>query len=58
MDPRHATIQSVTEVLIVEFDNAALAHMSESCQLQFSRGLLRTLVERLSLADARITQVS
>lgn len=58
VDPRHATIQSVTEVLIVEFDNAALAHMSESCQLQFSRGLLRTLVERLSLADARITQVS
>ena len=55
--PRQATIQSVTDVLIVEFDNAALGRMSESCQLQFSRALLRTLVERLSLADARITQV-
>ena len=48
----------MTDVLTVEFDNASLGRMSESCQLQFSRGLLRTLVERLSLADARISQVS
>lgn len=56
-EPRQATVQSMTEVLIVEFDNAALGRMSESCQLQFARGLLRTLTERLALADARISQV-
>src|SRR5262249_48615278 len=41
MHPRHATVQSMTEVLVVEFDNTALARMSDRCQLQFSRGLLR-----------------
>ncbi len=54
---RQATVQPMTDVLIVEFDNAALERMSESCQLQFARGLLRTLVERLALADVRISQV-
>ncbi len=55
--PRQATVQSMTDVLIVEFDNAALGRMSQGCQLQFARGLLRTLVERLALADVRISQV-
>jgi len=54
--PRQATIQSITDVLIAEFDNALLGRMSESCQLQFARGLLRTLVERLALANVRISQ--
>jgi CRP-like cAMP-binding protein len=54
--PRQATVQSMSEVLTVEFDTAALAQMSERCQLQFARGLLRTLVGRLSLADARLSR--
>jgi hypothetical protein len=54
--PRQATVQSMTDVLIAEFDNAALGRMRESCQLQFARGLLRTLVERLALANVRISQ--
>jgi serine/threonine protein kinase len=54
--PRQATVQSMTEVLTVEFDTAALGQMSERCQLQFARGLLRTLVGRLSLADARLSR--
>lgn len=56
--PRQATVQSMTEVLTVEFDTAALARMSESCQLEFARGLLRTLVGRLTLADKRISQLA
>ena len=55
--PRQATVQSMTDVLIAEFDNAALGRMSDRCQIQFARGLLRTLVERLALADVRISQV-
>jgi CRP-like cAMP-binding protein len=54
--PRQATVQSMSEVLTVEFDTDALARMSESCQLQFARGLLSTLVGRLSLADERIAR--
>ena len=54
--PRQATIQSMTDVLIAEFDNAALERMSESCQLQFAGGLARTLAERLALAYVRISQ--
>jgi serine/threonine protein kinase len=54
--PRHATVQAMNEVLTVEFDTNALARMSESCQLEFARGLLRTLVGRLSLADARLAR--
>ncbi len=54
--PRQATVQSITDVLTAEFDNAALGCMSERCQLQFSQGLLRTLVERLTLANTRIAQ--
>ena len=54
--PRQATVQSMTEVLTVEFDTGALARMSERCQLQFARGLLGTLVGRLALADVRLAQ--
>jgi eukaryotic-like serine/threonine-protein kinase len=54
--PRHATVESMTEVLTVEFDTTALAAMSESCQLEFARGLLSTVVGRLSLADARLAR--
>jgi hypothetical protein len=56
--PRQATVQSMTDVLIVEFDNAELARMSEDCQLQFTRELMRTVVERLILAYQRISQMA
>jgi serine/threonine protein kinase len=56
--PRQATVQSMTEVLTAEFETAALARMSESCQAQFAHSMLRTLVDRLSLADARIAQAA
>ena len=56
--PRQATVQSMTDVLIVEFDNASLARMSENCQLQFTRELMRTVVERLVLAYQRISQMA
>jgi len=57
-EPRQATVQSMTDALIVEFDNAALGRMSENCQLQFTRELMRTVVERLILAYQRISQMA
>jgi serine/threonine protein kinase len=54
--PRHATVESLTEVVFAEFESAALERMSSNCQLHFMRALVRTLVERLELANSRISQ--
>ena len=56
--PRQATVQSMTDALIVEFDTTSLGRMSENCQLQFTRELMRTVVERLILAYQRISQMA
>ena len=55
---RNATIEATTDVLIGEFDFAALSRLSEGCRLQIAHGLLRTLVERLDTADIRLSQSS
>ena len=52
--PRHATIESMTALLIAEFEPEALAQMSVGAQLQLTRTLVRNLVDRLELANSRI----
>ncbi|MBI1965663.1 MAG: protein kinase [Betaproteobacteria bacterium] len=54
--PRHATVESVKELLLVEFEPQALAAMSISAQLHLTRALVRNLVERLELANTRIAR--
>ena len=56
--PRQATVESLTEVIFAEFEASALEQMSGSCQLHFTRALVRTLVERLELANTRISQAA
>src|SRR5262245_1790921 len=53
---RQATVEAMTDVLIAEFDVAALNGLSEGCRLQISQGMLRTLAVRLALANDRIAQ--
>lgn len=53
--PRHATVESMTRLLLAEFDPAALARMSGGAQLQLTRALVRNLVDRLVLANTRVT---
>jgi serine/threonine protein kinase len=53
--PRHATVESMTRLLLAEFDPAALAKMSVGAQLQLTRALVRNLVDRLVLANTRVT---
>jgi CRP-like cAMP-binding protein len=55
--PRHATVESMTKLLLAEFDPAALARMSGGAQLQLTRALVRNLVDRLVLANTRLTTV-
>jgi len=52
--PRHATVESMTELLVAEFDPAALDAMSISAQLHLTRALARNLVDRLALANTRL----
>ena len=54
--PRHATVESMTALLIAEFEPEALARMSVGAQLQLTRTLVRNLVDRLELANTRITR--
>ena len=53
--PRHATVESMTRLLLAEFEPAALQKMSGSAQLQLTRALVRNLVDRLVLANTRVT---
>lgn len=55
--PRQATVESLTEVVVAEFKSADLQRLSDSCQLHFARALMRTLVDRLALANIRMSQI-
>ncbi len=54
--PRHATVESMTELLLAEFDPVALGAMSPGAQLHLTRALARNLVDRLALANTRLTR--
>ena len=53
--PRQATVESMTEVILAEFEDTALDGMSKSCHSSFMRALVRNLADRLALADVRIS---
>jgi hypothetical protein len=46
----------MTSILLAEFDPEALDQMSLGAQLQLTRALVRNLVDRLDLANARLTK--
>ncbi|MGH8674819.1 MAG: cyclic nucleotide-binding domain-containing protein, partial [Burkholderiales bacterium] len=52
--PRHATVESMTALLLAEFEPDALDAMSTSAQLHLTRALARNLVDRLALANTRL----
>jgi serine/threonine protein kinase len=54
--PRHATVESQTELLLAEFDPETLAKMSLAAQLHLTRALVRNLVERLEVANTRLVR--
>ena len=49
--PRSATVVSVKELLLAEFEPEALAGMSTGAQLFITRALVRNLADRLELAN-------
>ena len=55
-EPRHATVDSATELLLAKFRPDALGRMSVGAQLQLTRSLVRNLVDRLELANMRLAR--
>ena len=55
-EPRHATVEPVTEVIVAEFEPAALDKMSLGAQLQLTRALVRNVVDRLEMANTRLAR--
>jgi hypothetical protein len=54
---RGADVSTLSEAVVIHLANAALEHASEACRHRFDRAFLRILVERLSLANQRLTGV-
>ena len=54
-EPRHATVSAVTDVLIAEFQPETLDRMTHQAQLHLTRALVRNVVDRLVLANERLT---
>jgi len=54
--PRHATVESVNNLLLAEFEPEALSRMSISAQYYLTRALVRNLVDRLELANTRLSR--
>lgn len=52
--PRTATIESISEVLLAEFEPTLLGQTSKNCQLQLMFALTDLLVDRLAMADERL----
>jgi serine/threonine protein kinase len=52
--PRHATADAMTDLLLAEFEPAAVSQMSLGAQLQLVKAVTRNVVDRLVLANQRI----
>ena len=54
--PRHATVEAMSELLLAEFEPAALEKMSLGAQLHLTRALVRNVTDRLALANVRLAE--
>jgi hypothetical protein len=55
--PRHATADAMTDLLMAEFEVAAMEKMSTAGQLHLTRALTRNVVDRLAMANQRLANV-
>ncbi|MEO8143848.1 MAG: serine/threonine-protein kinase [Betaproteobacteria bacterium] len=55
--PRHATADAMTDLLLAEFELAAMEKMSTAGQLHLTRALARNVVDRLAMANQRLANV-
>ena len=51
--PRQATVESMSDTVLAEFEAQALEKTSLNCRLQLANALLHSMVDRLALANER-----
>jgi CRP-like cAMP-binding protein len=56
--PRQASVESMGDAVVAEFDAEALARTSLNCRLQLSTALLHSMVDRLALANERMARAA
>ena len=54
--PRQASVESMTDAVLAEFDPAALQKTSSNCQLAMTTSLLHSMVDRLASANDRLAR--
>jgi serine/threonine protein kinase len=54
-EPREATVEAASDVVVAEFQPETLEALSLAAQLHLTRALVRNVVERLALANTRLT---
>jgi CRP-like cAMP-binding protein len=55
-EPREATVEAASEVVVAEFQPETFDALSQASQLHLMRALVRNAVERLALANTMITR--
>ena len=55
-EPREATVEAASEVVIAEFQPDIFEVLSHAAQLHLTRALVRNAVERLALANTLLTR--
>jgi serine/threonine protein kinase len=53
-EPRQATVEATTDMLLAEFEPGTLGEMTLGAQLQLMRALVRNVVDRLVFANRRV----
>ncbi len=56
--PRQATVESMTDTILAEFDPEMLRKTSANCQLQLTTALLHAMVDRLAIANERLARAA
>jgi len=54
--PRSATVESIADTVLAEFEPEMLQKVSMNCQLQLTAALLHAMVDRLATANERMTR--
>ena len=54
--PRQATVESITDVVLAEFEPSAIKNLTVNCHLELTTALLHALVDRLAMADTRMVR--
>ena len=55
-EPREATVEAASDVVVAEFQPETLEALSHAAQLHLTRALVRNAVERLALANTQLVR--